>query len=1159
MNSSISENNDATFTSRIQDFIYLAGQRPDGTIFFYLKAISPDSPNYLPPGLAYVEADPEYADAVRRGDTLINGPIKDRWGTWFSAQTPIIDAKTDQPICTFGADITAANWYRKLLYHVMPCLVANLLLVIIIALSPRMWERLRGQHTPFCKYPGPWPTILAYGLTITAFISWHSYQSEHYQRLLGFTHLAVCESDLVMHRLQSTGARELKGLANFFSTSDGVTERDFNFFAYQLKQRCLSRIWCWGEVIAEADRAQFEQEQRQRRGEDFSIMEPDGKGQPRPAGVREVYYPLMLAAPNEVDQQSIIGYDLGHEPHRLAALQEAIRTGLPTATQPILHAYLTKGTKGVDLFYPVQNQNQPQTINSFVMAAVSLDELINRNSHEHRHIQLSFWPIGDGVEEELIVGGKPPKPHRQLNHQFEFSRPVAYFGQMFRIAAHPTAEFMQAYPIVTPWLLAVSGLAMSIMLAVIINIISRQHCELQMPAKDNAYKLSQTEERFNMLLEQTNTVLWECDPYGIIINAQPPKAQFYGRKPENVFGKMHYREFHPIKGREDYVNKIRSLFGDKDKFFNFVYPIEQADGSLVTVSTSGFPIYDENGVKLGYYGWCLDVSVQVQMNEQLQKSQAKAEAANRAKSDFLANMSHEVRTPINGIIGFIDLLQDTPLNREQREYLDLVGSSSRQLLTLVNEILDFTRLEAGQTTVVQEDFDLEKLLENAACNIALTAAAKQLEVVFVVPPDLPMTLHGDAFHLQQVILNLTTNAIKFTNQGEIVISVTREQEDDNRIALRFAVRDTGIGLTEQQQKHIFDVFYQVDPSLKHKQSGVGLGLSIVKNLLERMDSDIQVVSTPEQGSEFSFVLNLDKQPNAQDKPKLTASPAPILVVDDNSTALNDLLTRLKYQRLDAHGAENMAAACQRLSEMQAAGTPPQLIILDLDLPELQTQALGLQWPELLQTDIPILGLAPISNRNALSPKLTARVTHTIIKPVRNRDLFEAITAIDKGTAPSPETTAAKPSEPSPTDSDQSDSCLPAANNDSAQVLLAEDNVVNQKVVLAILNKLGYTADVVTDGFGVLERMRRHEYQLVLMDVQMPGMDGLEATRLLRDPSSDVLTPATPVIALTAHAVEGYREICKQAGMNDYVTKPITMKQIRRILDNWLPKKTSPTP
>jgi len=1130
-------------------FLYLAGQRPDGTIFFYIKNVSPESPDYSPPGTAYVEADQEYADAVRRGDTLINGPIQDRWGTWFAAQSPIINAKTGKPICTFGADVAAADWYAKIIRHIMPGLATILLLVVIIALSPRLCERIRSRRTPLCKYPGPWPTVLAVGLIITAFLSWRSYQTENYQRLQGFIHLAICESDLVLHKLQSSGSRELRGLANFFTASDEVTGESFSLFVSQQGLKCLYRIWGWGKTVANADRERFEQEQRQLRGQDFSIMEPDEHGRPRPARVREVYYPLILAKPCELGGDSIIGYDLGHEPIRLAALQEALRTGLPTSTRPVLHGYLSEGIKGVDLFYPVMDRRQPQAVSGFLMAAMSLEELVAPNLHTHQHIHFSFWSADNGTEEELVVGEKPTKPRLKG----EFSRPISYFGQMFRMTAHPTTTFFQAYPIVMPWLLAVSGTALSITLAVIVSVLNRQHCELQMTAQNNAYRLSQTEERFNLLLEQTKTVLWECDPSGIVIKAQPPNAKIYGRNPEDVFGKMHYKEFHPPEGREDFVHKIRTMFGSQNEFFNFVNPVVLADGSRIIVSTSGFPLYDGMGVKLGYYGWNQDVSEQVLMNEQLQKSQAKAEAANRAKSDFLANMSHEVRTPINGIIGFIDLLQDTPLDREQREYLDLVGSSSRQLLALVNEILDFTRLEGGQTMIVPEDFDLEKLLEDAASNIAVAAAAKQLEVVVVIPPDLPRALHGDAFHLQQIILNLTTNAIKFTEHGEIVINVTREHEDDRCVSLRFAVRDTGIGLTEQQQKHVFDVFYQVDPSLKRRQSGVGLGLSIVKNLLERMDSDIQVASTPGQGSEFSFVLHLDKQPDAQGMPELATSLAPILVVDDNPTALNDLLARLNYQRLDAHGAGSMAAARQRLSEMQAAGSPPQLIILNLDLPELQTQAFALHWPELLQANIPILGLAPMANRSALPRKLIAKVAYIVVKPVRNCDLFDAITAIE-GAMAAPEALAAKLLEPLPAGSGWLDSSLSERNRSPAQVLLAEDNVVNQKVVLAILNKLGYAADVVTNGFEALERLRRHQYQLVLMDVQMPGMDGLEATRLLRNPNSDVLNPAIPVIALTAHAVEGYREICQQAGMSDYVTKPITMKQIRRILDNWLPKE-----
>jgi CHASE1-domain containing sensor protein len=486
-------------------FIYLAGERPDGTIFFYIKNTSPGSPDYSPPGTVYEdEPSQEYVAAARRGDTLINGPIKDSRGTWLAAQTPIINARTGQPICTFGADIAAADWYGKLIYHVMPCLITNLLLVLVISLSPRLCVRIRDGYIPLRKYPGPWPTVLACGLIITAFISWHSFQSEYHQRRMSFTHLAIGESELVMHKLQSIGTRELRGLANFFIASGEVTEEEFTLFSSQLRQKCLYRVKGWGKAVADADRARFEQEQRLRRGKDFSIMEPDEHGLPRTARVREVYYPLIFANPSELEQHSIIGYDLGHEPHRLAALEEAIRTGMPTATRPILHGYLTKGVKGLDIFYPVKDRRQPQAVSGFVMAALSLDDLIAPNLHTHQHVDFSFWSADDDSEAELLVGEKQPKFH----HRGAFSRPISYFGRMFWMTAHPTTPFFQSYPIVMPWLLAASGLVISVMSAVIVHMLNRQHYELQMTAQDNAYRLSQTEERFNLLLEQTKTVLW---------------------------------------------------------------------------------------------------------------------------------------------------------------------------------------------------------------------------------------------------------------------------------------------------------------------------------------------------------------------------------------------------------------------------------------------------------------------------------------------------------------------------------------------------------------------------------------------------------------------------------------------------------------------------
>ncbi|MDD4099115.1 MAG: CHASE domain-containing protein, partial [Lentisphaeria bacterium] len=931
-----------------------------------------------------------------------------------------------------------------------------------------------------------------------------------------------------------------------------VTEEDFSLFARHLEKRHMVRLWGWAEAVKDTDREQFEQEQRLRRGPDFAIVEPDEHGAARPARPREVYYPVLLCAPLRAKQRSI-GYDLGHEDHRLAAILEALRTGLPTASRPVRHGYLTQGVKGLSIFYPVYERHPGQGLRGFAMAALRLDEIISSFPHVQEQIHLSFWLADDDGQRELIVSGCESAHHHQTD---TFLRPMSYFGQVFLLTAHPTDAFLQSYPTRKAWLLTAACLALTVMLAVIVGMVSRRHRELQTAAQDNAQRLSQTEERFNQLLAQTKTVLWECDLNGTITNVRPQHARIYGRAPEDIIGKMRYTDFHPAEGREDYARKTREMFFHRREFFNFLNPVELADGSRAVISTSGMPLRDETGQIRGFYGWNHDVTEHVQLNEQLQKSQAKAEAANRAKGDFLANMSHEVRTPINGIIGFIDLLQDTPLNREQREYLDLVGSSSRQLLMLVNEILDFTRLEAGQTATMQEDFDLEKLLEDAASNIALVAAAKKLEIAVVIPPDLPVALRGDAFHLQQIILNLTSNAIKFTEQGEVAIRVSREHEDDRRVSLRFAVRDTGIGLSKAQLKRIFDVFYQADPSVKRRQGGVGLGLSIVKSLLQRMDSDIQVASAPGQGSEFSFVLNLDKQPVDQARPSLTTSLTPMLVIDDNPTVRGDLLARLNFCQLKAHGAENLAAASQLLAELRAAGTPPRLIILDLDLPELQAPTFDLQWPELTQAGIPFLGLVPMANRNTLPPALTAKVAHMVIKPIHNHDFFGAIKAIEEN--PMTHGATAPPAEPAPSSTQCGDvSGRPAGRfaspgGEPAQILLAEDNAVNQKVVLAILHKLGHAADVVTNGFEALGRLRRHQYRLVLMDVQMPGMDGLEATRLLRNPNSDVLDHDIPVIALTAHAIDGYQEICRQAGMNDYVTKPITMKQIQQLLNKWLP-------
>ncbi len=661
--------------------------------------------------------------------------------------------------------------------------------------------------------------------------------------------------------------------------------------------------------------------------------------------------------------------------------------------------------------------------------------------------------------------------------------------------------------------------------------------------------LREQEAQYRQLVEQASDLVWQVDREARWTFLNAACEQIYGVHAEDLLGRPFQDRVEPDYVEHDRAAFTRVLQGEELSDHETVH--RNVQGAPRHLSFAARPLRDATGDIVGAHGIARDVTERVAAREAVGAARDVAERAARARAAFLANMSHEIRTPMNAVLGMTELLLETPLNPEQQRQAELVHSSAEALLTILNDILDFSKIEGEYLELESIPFELPAMVDSTVRLLAVRAAQRHVELLCDVGREVPTTVQGDPGRLRQVLTNLIGNAIKFTHEGEIVVSATCNSSRDGAAVIRFAVRDTGIGIPQQKLEAIFEAFSQADVSTTRKYGGTGLGLAISRRLVQLMGGEIQVTSEPGRGSEFSFTLRMPIETvpatpeAARTRPHLEGVRT--LVVDDNATNRRIVREMLSGAGITTDEAAGADAALLAMRRGRAHGVPYELVIIDAHMPGRD----GFELASEIGTDADLadarlLMLTSGGQRGDAQRCRELGILGYLTKPVAHADLLEAIAAVLKD----PGTAAAARGVVTRYTIEQARRHL--------RVLLAEDNPVNQEVAATMLRKRGHHVDVVNNGREAVEAVRRERYDIVLMDIQMPELDGLAATKAIR-----ALPPGRelPIVALTAHASGVERERCLAAGMNGYLTKPFKSRDLFALVEGWqeTPEPAAPAP
>ncbi len=1133
----------------------------DGRFVFGPEDYPPDDPMASPPGTVYRQPPPELAEVFQTGRSQVFGPYRDEYGSFVSALTPVFDPATGEVILAVGIDILAGEWRGRLAAARRVPLAASLVLLLVLSGAAAFALRHRRDLESGRFRLRAWifaPTCAAAVLLLALFAVYQLlHRAEESRRT---ARRVTGQARRQWSRLLESEARVLGAVL------DRVQEHP-----------ALAAPWPDREELASRAAPLLEELRRNHRVSHFYLADSD------------LSWHLRVCDPS----------CRGDRPER-TILETAARTGqdawglemgtLGTFTLRYARPRWADGRVSDFLKLGLEVEHLAglfaRALGAEVITLVDKEHTTRENFQDGREalglagswdefsrvavVNMTLDRTPEGIEEIWsagLAGGPGEGEPVGLRHEGR-----VFSGGMIRIpdaAGRPVGAIFVLRDVTLEAAedetvlflnLALAAALSGAVLSLLWVVTGRAEKQIRRAFR----QVRENEVRFQTVFNQAQDAIFIETPEGRIVDVNRAGCDLLGYRRKELL-KMRVSDLLPPEARSGLPPTIRPETVAPGTYIETEELAKNGRRIPIEVSNSLVEIDGEERV----VAIIRDITERKRAEEVLRAKTAeleqltrrlqaaldwanrmtkKAEEASLAKSRFLANMSHEIRTPMNGVLGMTGLLLDSPLNPEQRHYAEIIEASGEALLTLINEILDLSKIEAGRLDLDTVEFDLEEELEKFSSALAAPVGAKGLEFVCRVIPGTPTRLKGDPARLRQVLNNLVGNAVKFTDQGSVTVEVSLKRREGDLAVLGFSVADTGIGIPPEHLAGIFEPFTQADETTTRRHGGTGLGLTIARQLAGLLGGEISVESQPGRGSTFRFTARFE----ALDAVSSTRVPgcealsghrsARVLVVDDNPTNRKLVSSLLFRWGLRPGEADSGAGALEELRGAAASSDPYRAAILDMMMPGMD----GGELAERIGADpaIPPLPLVLMTSLGRPGPSRGEGPGFAAVlsKPVRRADLLRVLVSALEGADPPP---------PAPSSVPAPEGEVPSPRR-SGRILVAEDNPVNRKVVRGMLKKLGYDPRVVVDGREALAALSEEPFDLVLMDVQMPVLDGLQATEKIRDPASGVLDHRIPIVALTAHALKGDRDRCLQAGMNDYLPKPITLPALEKVLKKWLP-------